>query len=252
MQRALLLMVVTVLLLLPWFVSVEADETMSPPTRATIDAAQLAKTPAQQVHGRAWAQTFEVAAHGAEVFVALVALVSVLAVMKQLWETEKQRHAEMAWKLFEMQSSRQMRKARETLYKVTDNCSTPKDYLEKYFSAPRGTSERKQHIRIRGRLRYFHQAGLLVEKKLVDTDMVFGLVGSGLKQDYQSLQMILEAIRSARSDPGIYDHIEYLYDRYRAWEEARNSRSAKGRTTPEDRPFVTGAPVPPVAMLPPA
>jgi hypothetical protein len=118
-----------------------------------------------------------------EVILALVALVSIPCVLKQLREMEKQRQATMSWKLFEMHSSKQMRKARHTLYAIKDQFSSSDEYQQKYHNAKEGSVEKEQHVTIRDRLRYFHEAGLLVQKDLVDTDMLFGIVGRGLKQD---------------------------------------------------------------------
>jgi hypothetical protein len=77
---------------------------------------------------------------------------------------------------------------------------------------------------IRDRLRYFHEAGLLVKKDLVDTDMLFGIVGPGLEQDYKYLKLIVESSRKVNADPGIYEYFDYLYARYLRWKASQRPR----------------------------
>ncbi|HSF33797.1 MAG TPA: hypothetical protein VLK82_25455 [Candidatus Tectomicrobia bacterium] len=119
-----------------------------------------------------------------------------------------------------------MRKARTTLYAIKDQFSSSDEYQQKYHGAKEGSIEHEQHVTIRDRLRYFHEAGLLVKKDLVDTDMLFAIVGRGLKQDYQYLKLIVESSRKVHSDPGIYEYFDYLYARYLQWEAAQQARRA--------------------------
>ncbi len=149
---------------------------------------------------------------------------TVIVAIKQLLEAQHQRAAAMSWSLYKTYSSEEMEVAKKTLYLIKDEFSNAEEYKAKFHDQELGSEAKTQDRKILFRLRFFHQAGLLVKKRLVDADLLFGLVGQGLKTDYNLLGIIAESHRRAHLSPLMFDHFEYLYNRYLKWEASKQKK----------------------------
>jgi hypothetical protein len=80
----------------------------------------------------------------------------------------------------------------------------------------------------RARLRFYAQAGVLLSKRLVDEDLVFGLIGPPLDVDMRLLDILIAANRDGHAFPRMYAEVEDAHRRYEAWRDKKESaRSEK-------------------------
>lgn len=156
-----------------------------------------------------------------QIIFTMVAIPAAIIAAFQLIEMKKQRMADMSWQLFEAYSSREMADARQTLNLIADNFATVDDYRKKYHDKPGDTQEKQQDRKVRERARFFHQAGLLVEKRLVDADLLFGLTGTGFEYDHNKLSIIVDSSRQADNDPSMYEYFDCLWEQYTNWKVKR-------------------------------
>jgi hypothetical protein len=75
-------------------------------------------------------------------------------------------------------------------------------------------------------LRYYNQVGILAEKKLVDDDLVFALIGPGLESAWPAVETAIDWYQNyyggqsgrEKADPRpIHAYVASLYTRYMAW-----------------------------------
>ena len=79
------------------------------------------------------------------------------------------------------------------------------------------TQRRKEYDRkARWRVRFVSQAGILLQKRLVDKDLLFELLGPGLQIEYPILQTIVDAYRASHK-VRVYREFEFLIERYNRW-----------------------------------
>jgi hypothetical protein len=67
------------------------------------------------------------------------------------------------------------------------------------------------------RIRFLNQIGVLVHKKLIDQDMLFGLIGIGLEIDFETLNFVLQAHRKEHGTFHMYAHFETTWHQYQLW-----------------------------------
>ena len=125
-----------------------------------------------------------------EILLKIVGTLAAPLAVIQLIEMRRQRASEISISLFEMYTSEEMVTARETLYLIEKDFNNVGEYLQQYHDIPTDSDKKAQDRAVLYRLRYFHQAGLLIRKGLGDADLLFGLIDIGLEGDYDVLEII--------------------------------------------------------------
>jgi hypothetical protein len=170
----------------------------------------------------------------------LVAIVGVCIAIAQIRSANRDAHAsraaEMSWQVYETYVDSKIRTARGAAEFIAHTEPVPKsgiDYGKQY--AQKSIKERKddEHFdnQMRRLLRFYNQIGILIDKKLVDDDLVFALIGPGLKSGWLAVQVAVEwyqnyyggssGVEKAEARP-IYIHVQKLYERYLEWEHSRS------------------------------
>lgn len=154
----------------------------------------------------------------------------------QLFEARQRRRVEMYWKLFDTFSSNEIRRSRSAFEQIEQRFELPR------FSQPLSKERRKELAgrywkifyqgeggdktcdhRARERLRFYVQAGVLTQAKLVDRDLLFGLIGPSLDLDYKILDIIITACREHHEFHEMFKEVYYLNEQYKRWRRARDS-----------------------------
>jgi hypothetical protein len=144
------------------------------------------------------------------------------------------RMAEMSWRVYEAYTDPRIRDARGAAEKIAHTQPVPSSGAEygKQCSDKKITVVDPEKVSLdthmRRLLRFYNQVGILVEKKLVDVDLVFGLIGAGLKSAwpavsaaidwYQNYQLGEAGYQKVERRP-IHAYIIKLYNEYLIWEE---------------------------------
>ncbi len=139
----------------------------------------------------------------------------------QLKEFQDQRLADMAWRLYEFYSLPEMTESRDILYQIRGTFSTYKEYQQKYHNKEEGSPEKEKDKKVRRRVEFFHQVGLLLNRRLVDRNLLLGLIGSAFKQDREMLEMVVKSSRDFHNDdPTMYEYFYELGKEYEKWENS--------------------------------
>lgn len=168
------------------------------------------------------------------VFLAVLAVFTLVVGWSQWREVVRKRHADMYWRIFDAYSSDEVRQSRDAFFeieselgltqpagrnpRVTDSGQL-RNYSDRYWSAfYQGDDHHQRLDRLaRTRVRFYAQAGVLVRKRLVDEDLVFGLIGPALDVDMRLLDIVIDANRKGHQFPSMYEEVEYAHDRYQHW-----------------------------------
>jgi hypothetical protein len=152
----------------------------------------------------------------------------------QLREARKKRMVEMYWKVADEYTSDECHKGRVAIDEINKWIDQRKnelniskeassldsriihEYKSKYHDASHGSDKKLQDVQARHQLRFLNQIGILVRKRLIDRDMLFGLIGSGLKIDYGCLAVVLQGHIEAHNEK-MYGNVEYLWNNYKGW-----------------------------------
>jgi hypothetical protein len=99
--------------------------------------------------------------------------------------------------------------AREVQEAVTQVCSIEyknyEDYLERY-------SEKPEHMTLKILGNYFEGIGILVDRKLVETDIVYDFWGQIIQSSWEKIQPMVVDMRKDIGDPHMFRFWEYLYN----------------------------------------
>ena len=95
------------------------------------------------------------------------------------------------------------------------------DYYNTAFHESNDPQLRETAWTIRTRLRFLHLCGVLLEKKMIDKDLLFSLVGLGLQIDHPALRIIIAAHRKSHETYHLYAHFEYLWKQYNIWKASQ-------------------------------
>lgn len=153
----------------------------------------------------------------------------------QLRETKIRRMVDMYWKIADEYVSEDSHNRREAIYKIQDwlneericfntksidlslNEKLVSNYIETFHDAVRESPKKDLDTKARYHIRFLNQLGILVKKNLIDKDLLFSLIGSGLEGDYEILKVILESHRAAHNASGMYSQFDYLWGSYQDW-----------------------------------
>jgi hypothetical protein len=70
-------------------------------------------------------------------------------------------------------------------------------------------------------VRFYAQTGALLRKRLVDEDLLFGLIGPPLDVDMRLLDVVIYANRHGHEFPRMFEEVEYAYSEYERWRRSR-------------------------------
>jgi hypothetical protein len=112
--------------------------------------------------------------------------------------------------------------AREMQEAITQVCSIEyenyKDYVKKHSGKPEDTT-----LKILGN--YFEGIGILVNKKLVEADIVHDFWGDIIQSSWEKIQPLVADMRKDNGDPNMFRFWEHLYNQMKKREQVRPSRS---------------------------
>lgn len=99
--------------------------------------------------------------------------------------------------------------ARELQDAITKVCSIEyknyDDYVEKY-------SDKPEHLMLRMLGNYFEGIGILVNKKLVDADIVYSFWGDIIESSWEKIKPMIGDMRKDENAPNMFEFWEYLYN----------------------------------------
>ena len=168
----------------------------------------------------------------------IVAIIGIWIAIAQLRSSNRDAHAsrmaEMSWQVYEAYIDPRIRDARGAAEKIAHTHPVPssgREYGKRYSDKKITVVDPKKvsyDTHMRRLLRFYNQVGILVEKKLVDDDLVFGVIGAGLKSAwpavsvaidwYQNYQLGEAGYQQSERRP-IHAYIIKLYNQYLKWEE---------------------------------
>jgi hypothetical protein len=180
----------------------------------------------------------------ADVFLAGLAVFTLLVAWRQWREVVRRRRADMYWRLFDVFESNQIRESAIAFDEI-EKCLglkpfdgsvervAPDDkkrlstkYWEIFYKAER--EEDKQRDRLaRARIRFFAATGVLLKAKLVNRDLVFGLIGPDLDVDRDLLDIIIAEVRDKHGFPKMYEEVFYVDGKYNRWKKGKTRTLAR-------------------------
>ena len=95
----------------------------------------------------------------------------------------------------------------ESCQEILNTEITDTDYLAK---SPNDASN-KIKISVRTQAAFYEGVGVLLHRKLIDTDLVDDLFSSPIIQAWEKLEPIIKTTRERRKRPQIWEWFEYLY-----------------------------------------
>jgi len=135
---------------------------------------------------------------------ALASISAVIFVIIELRHMDKHKDLEISMKLFELAETDRLRKAFRWIEKDFQFES-----LEKYKAEFENTLETSEYLyQIEA---FFEEVGFLVNKKLVDIDVIVDRLGGLIISNWKKLQPWIVAIRNERDDKTFGEHFEILY-----------------------------------------
>lgn len=172
------------------------------------------------------------------VFLALLAILSLVVAWRQWREVVRRRHVDMFWRIFDTYNSDELRMSRDAFFAIEEELElarpsgeTPRitdraqlrDNSKKYWRTfYDGDPEHQGLDRLaRSRVRFYAQTGVLLRKRLVDEDLLFGLIGPPLDVDMRLLDVVINANREGHQFPQMYEEVEYAYREYQRWRHGR-------------------------------
>jgi hypothetical protein len=184
-------------------------------------------------------------------FLAGLAFVTAAVAYWQLREVRKRRRVDTYWKLFDVFTSDKIRASASAFDKIERRLLLPapngfveaipddaererlaSEYWSTFYGAADGTPEKDLDRLARERLRFFAQTGVLARAKLVDRDLLFGLIGPALDVDRRLLDIIITAHRKFHRFERMYEEAYYVNAQYAHWQEARLEKPARSRGSP--------------------
>ena len=141
---------------------------------------------------------------GTAVLSALAGIAAVVFVVIELRHMDKHKDLEISMKLFEWAETDKLRKAFRWIDKEFQS-----DNFEKHRAEWEANSEVAEYpYQIEA---FFEEVGFLVNKELVDIDVIVDRLGSYIVSNWKKLQPWIIATRKERNDRTFGEHFEKLY-----------------------------------------
>jgi hypothetical protein len=167
---------------------------------------------------------------------AVLAIPTLFVAWRQWREVVRRRHVDMYWRIFDAYNSDELRRSRDAFFKIEKELQltppsglTPRipdpaelrDYSTKYWREFYEGDRRHQELDrlARARVRFYAQTGVLLKKRLVDEDLLFGLIGPPLDVDMRLLDVVIDANREGHDFPRMFEEVEYAYREYERWKQ---------------------------------
>ena len=113
--------------------------------------------------------------------------------------------------------------AREMQEVITSTCSIEyknyEDFIRKYAGRP-------EHMSLKIIGNYFEGIGILVNKKLVDAEIVHSFWGGIIISSWEQIKPMITDMRTDSDDPNMYIFWEYLYNEMKKKEQQPASKTA--------------------------
>ena len=167
-----------------------------------------------------------------------VAIIGIWIAIAQLRSANRDAHqsrmAEMSWQVYQAYTDVKIRDARGAAELITNTNPVPHsgaEYGKRYADKKILVADPPKvsiDTHMRRLLRFYNQVGILIEKKLVDEDLVFELIGAGLKTGWPAVEAAIEWYQNFQNSPTGYEKIEgrpiyvyvnKLYQRYLSWQK---------------------------------
>jgi hypothetical protein len=165
----------------------------------------------------------------------VVAIPTLFVAWRQWREVVRRRHVDMYWRIFDAYNSEELRRSRDAFFKIekqlqlspssglTERIPDParlRDYSTQYWrDFYEGDPYHQRLDRLaRARVRFYAQTGVLLKKRLVDQDLLFGLIGPPLDVDMRLLDVVIDANREGHHFPRMFEEVEYAYREYQRWQ----------------------------------
>jgi hypothetical protein len=167
---------------------------------------------------------------------AALAVPTLFVAWRQCREVVRRRHVDMYWRIFDAYNSEELRRSRDAFFEIEDELELPprsgltqrradpvelRDYSTKYWREfYEGDGHHQDLDRLaRARVRFYAQAGVLLKKRLVDEDLLFGLIGPPLDVDMRLLDVVIDANRKGHDFARMFEEVEYAYREYERWKQ---------------------------------
>jgi len=170
----------------------------------------------------------------------LVAIAGVCIAIAQIRaaarDAQAARAAEMAWQVYEAYVAPAIQAARGAAELISRREPVPTsaaEYGKQYAQREMKDRKEEEHIdrQMRRLLRFYNQIGILVDKNLIDDDLVFALIGSGLRSGWPAVKVAVEWYQNYYAGSSgigkaegrkIYIHVSILYHRHVQWERGKD------------------------------
>jgi len=137
---------------------------------------------------------------------ALAGISATIFVLLQIRHMDQHRDLEISMKLFEWAETEELRKA----FRWVENEFQFENY-EKYKSEVEDNFEVNDYsYRVEA---FFEEVGFLVNKKLVDIDVIVDRLGTYIISDWKKLEPWILAMRKERGDKTFGEHFQKLYEK---------------------------------------
>jgi hypothetical protein len=169
----------------------------------------------------------------ASVILAVLAVGTLVVAWSQWREVVRRRHVDMYWRVFDVYNSADFRASRDAFFTIekllgldeaagltkrleaTEVADCSAKYWEKFYRGDR--YHQKLDRLARTRVRFYAQTGVLLRARLVDEDLLFGLIGPSLDVDMRLLDIVITANRTGHDFSTMYDEVYHAYREYRRW-----------------------------------
>jgi hypothetical protein len=173
------------------------------------------------------------------VYLAALATVTLGVAFSQWREVVRRRHVDMYWRIFDAYNSDELRKSRRAFFDIESALGlerpsgrTPRisdraelrRYSDRYWKEFYEGDRKHQDLDLlaRGRVRFYDQTGLLLRKRLVNEDLVFGLIGPMLDVDMRIVDILVDANRKHHKSQRMFEEVEYANREYERWRSQRS------------------------------
>jgi hypothetical protein len=127
--------------------------------------------------------------------------VTALFILFQIRHMNRSRNLEVTMRMFEWSESNRMREA--------IRWATTEFDLESYLMQPKHARSEYPGILVA----FFEQAGVMIQKRLVDEDIVLDHLAVSAVEVWKRLQPLVQNWRERMNDERVGEHFEYLYER---------------------------------------
>jgi hypothetical protein len=141
--------------------------------------------------------------------------VTALFILYQIRHMNRSRNLEVTMRMFEWSESNRMREAMRWVTTQFD--------LGAFLKQPE--SERSEYPGMI--VAFFEQAGIMVQKKLVNEDVVIDHLALSALNSWKQLQPLIAHWRELMKDERVGEHFEYIYRRALNYEERYRKRRKK-------------------------